>query len=83
LVFFFKIGAAPFHFWLPDVYEGSPNNVTAFFAIVPKIAFIGLLIRFIFDILIDISSFFEIIFYICAIFSMFIGSLAALQQKKK
>ena len=79
---FFKIGAAPFHFWLPDVYEGSPNNITAFFAIVPKIAFIGLLIRFIFDILIDISSFFEIIFYICSILSMFIGSLASLQQKK-
>ncbi|KDO15675.1 NADH dehydrogenase subunit 2 (mitochondrion) [Saprolegnia parasitica CBS 223.65] len=79
---FFKIGAAPFHFWLPDVYEGAPNNVTAFFAIVPKIAFIGILIRFVFDILIDISSFFEIIFYISAISSMFIGSLAALQQKK-
>ena len=79
---FFKIGAAPFHFWLPDVYEGSPNNITAFFAIVPKIAFIGLLIRFVFDILIDISSFFEIIFYICSILSMFLGSLAALQQKK-
>lgn len=79
---FFKMGAAPFHFWLPDVYEGSPNNITAFFAIVPKIAFIGLLIRFLFDIFIDISSFFEIIFYICSILSMFIGSLAALQQKK-
>ena len=79
---FFKIGAAPFHFWLPDVYEGAPNNVTAFFEIVPNIAFIGILIRFVFDILIDISSFFEIIFYISAISSMFIGSLAALQQKK-
>jgi NADH-quinone oxidoreductase subunit N len=79
---FFKIGAAPFHFWLPDVYEGAPNNITAFFAITPKIAYIGLLIRFIFDILLDISSFFEIIFYISSIFSMFIGALAALQQKK-
>jgi NADH-quinone oxidoreductase subunit N len=79
---FFKIGSAPFHFWLPDVYEGAPNNITAFFAIVPKIAYIGLLIRFIFDVFIDISSFFEIIFYICAILSMLIGSLSALQQKK-
>ena len=79
---FFKMGAAPFHFWLPDVYEGAPNNITAFFAIVPKIAFIGILIRFIFDILIDISYFFEIIFYICSILSMLIGSLGALQQKK-
>nr|YP_009327226.1 NADH dehydrogenase subunit 2 [Aphanomyces astaci]AOQ30600.1 NADH dehydrogenase subunit 2 [Aphanomyces astaci] len=79
---FFKMGSAPFHFWLPDVYEGAPNNITAFFAIVPKIAYIGLLIRFIFDVFIDISSFFEIIFYICAVLSMLIGSLSALQQKK-
>lgn len=79
---FFKMGAAPFHFWLPDVYEGAPNNISAFFAIVPKIAFVGILIRFMFDILIDISSFFEIFFLISAILSMFIGSLAALQQKK-
>ncbi len=78
----FKIGAAPFHFWLPDVYEGAPNNITAFFAIVPKISFIGLLIRLSFDIFTDISYFFEIFFYITAILSMFIGSLAALQQKK-
>ena len=44
----FKIGIAPFHFWLPDVYEGSPNSITAFFAIVPKTAFWALLIRFYF-----------------------------------
>lgn len=79
---FFKIGAAPFHFWLPDVYEGAPNNVTAFFAIVPKVAFIGILIRFIFDILIDISFFFENFFLVSALLSMFIGALASLQQKK-
>jgi NADH-quinone oxidoreductase subunit N len=78
----FKIGAAPFHFWLPDVYEGAPNNITSFFAIVPKIAFIGILIRFFFDIFYHISFFFEIIFYIIAISSMFIGALASLQQKK-
>ena len=78
----FKIGAAPFHFWLPDVYEGSPNNITAFFAITPKIAFIGILIRFYFDIFSDISFFLETFFYIIAILSMFIGSLASLQQKK-
>lgn len=79
---FFKMGAAPFHFWLPDVYEGSPNNVTSFFAIVPKIAFIGILIRFIFDVFVDVSSFFEIVFYTLSVLSMIIGSLSALQQKK-
>ena len=78
----FKIGAAPFHFWLPDVYEGAPNNITAFFAIVPKIAFVGVLMRFYFDIFSDISYFIEIFFYIIAIISMFIGSIISLQQKK-
>lgn len=79
---FFKIGVVPFHFWLPDVYEGAPNNITVFFAIVPKIAFIGILIRFLFDIFSEISVFFEIFFYITSFLSMFLGSLSALQQKK-
>ena len=78
----FKIGVAPFHFWLPDVYEGAPNNVTAFFAIVPKISFIGILIRFYFDIFSDISYFFEICFFTTSIISMFIGAISSLQQKK-
>ena len=78
----FKIGAVPFHFWLPDVYEGAPNNITAFFAITPKIAFIGILIRFFFDIFFHISFFFEVFFFITALLSMFIGSISALQQKK-
>ena len=79
---FFKLGAAPFHFWLPDVYEGAPNNITSFFAIVPKIAFIGILIRLFFDIFADISYFFEIFFYIISFLSMLLGSVSALQQNK-
>ena len=79
---FFKIGVVPFHFWLPDVYEGAPNNITAFFAIVPKIAFISILIRFFFELFYNISFFFELFFYITAILSMLVGSLSALQQKK-
>nr|YP_010394981.1 NADH dehydrogenase subunit 2 [Phytophthora cambivora]DAZ89418.1 TPA_asm: NADH dehydrogenase subunit 2 [Phytophthora cambivora] len=78
----FKIGASPFHFWLPDVYEGAPNNISSFFAIVPKIAFIGILIRLFFDTFFNISYFFEIFFYIIAFLSMLIGALSALQQKK-
>nr|YP_009547891.1 NADH dehydrogenase subunit 2 [Bremia lactucae]AZL92943.1 NADH dehydrogenase subunit 2 [Bremia lactucae] len=78
----FKIGAAPFHFWLPDVYEGAPNNISSFFAIVPKIAFIGVLIRIFFEIFFYISFFFEIFFYIVAFLSMTIGALSSLQQKK-
>ena len=78
----FKLGAVPFHFWLPDVYEGAPNNVSSFFAIVPKIAFIGILIRLFFDFFMPISYFFELFFYLISFFSMIIGSLSALQQKK-
>lgn len=78
----FKIGAVPFHIWLPDVYEGSPKNITAFFAIVPKIALIGLIIRLFFDIFNDISDFFESILYITSLTSILIGSLLSLQQKK-
>ena len=40
----FKLGGVPFHMWVPDVYEGAPNIVTAYFAIVPKIATLGILI---------------------------------------
>lgn len=45
----FKISAVPFHMWTPDVYEGAPTPVTALFAIVPKVAAIGVLMRLIFD----------------------------------
>ena len=78
----FKIGAVPFHFWLPDVYEGSPNNITTFFAIVPKLSFIGILIRLFFDVFYSISFFLEIFFYIVSLLSMFIGAISSLQQKK-
>nr|WGU20060.1 NADH dehydrogenase subunit 2 [Phytophthora sp. ML-2023a] len=78
----FKIGASPVHFWLPDVYEGAPNNVSSFFAIVPKIAFIAILIRLFFDIFFNLSFFFEIFFYIISFLSMLVGALSALQQKK-
>lgn len=45
----FKVSAVPFHMWTPDVYEGAPMPVTAFFAIVPKVAALGLLMRILFD----------------------------------
>lgn len=79
---FLKIGAAPFHSWLPDVYEGSPNNITSFFAIVPKIVLFSIFIRFFFDIFNDIFEFFESIFYFCSLLSIIIGSFVSLQQKK-
>lgn len=78
----FKIGAAPFHIWLPDIYEGAPNNITTFFATVPLIGFISILIRFFFDIFFFLSFFYETFFLIISFLSMLIGSLLALYQNK-
>lgn len=76
--FLFKIGAAPFHMWVPDVYEGSPTIITAFFSTTPKIALIGLLIR-VFDIeLINLKL--QQIFILIAILSLIISSFGALRQ---
>jgi|688.fasta_scaffold29183_3 NADH:ubiquinone oxidoreductase subunit 2 (subunit N) len=44
--FFFKLGLAPFHIWLPDVYQGSPSISTAFFALLPKIGFFVIFLKF-------------------------------------
>jgi len=80
--FLFKIGAVPFHMWLPDVYEGSPMSVTAFFAIVPKVVIISVIIR------LFLSAFYEIIgeinnlFIYSSILSMMLASIAALFQTK-
>ena len=48
LGFLFKLSAAPFHFWAPDVYEGAPTSVTAFFSIVPKVSIFGVFIKLFF-----------------------------------
>src|SRR5436853_6472638 len=45
----FKVSAVPFHMWTPDVYEGAPTPVTAFFSVAPKIAAIALFVRFLIE----------------------------------
>jgi proton-translocating NADH-quinone oxidoreductase chain N len=78
----FKLAAAPFHMWAPDVYEGSPTSVTAFFAIVPKIAIIGLFLRLFFYGFHDFIGEWQQILLFCSIGSMIIGAFGALSQKK-
>lgn len=78
----FKLGAAPFHMWLPDVYAGVPTSVTAIFAIVPKIAIFSVFLRLSLNIF--SNSFFvwnQILIY-SAIISIIIGTLSALYQVK-
>jgi len=78
---FFKISAAPFHFWSPDVYEGSPLSSTIIFSILPKIVIFSFLIRWVFSIS---KTFFLIkeLFFIIGILSVIIGALFSLKQKK-
>lgn len=76
----FKIAAAPFHMWAPDVYEGAPTSVTAFFALVPKIAALALLLRVTmgpFEHMVD--QWRQIVILLSAV-SMALGSIAAIAQ---
>ena len=77
----FKVSAVPFHMWTPDVYEGAPTPVTAFFSVAPKIAAMALFIRVMvgpfFGLLIEWR---QVIWFI-AVASMLLGSFAAINQK--
>ena len=76
----FKISLVPFHMWTPDVYEGAPTPVTAFFAIVPKIAAITILVRVTFSAFDNaITSWQQIIIFL-SLLSMILGSFAAIMQ---
>ena len=80
---FIKLSIAPFHFWSLDVYEGSPNTTTFFFAIIPKISLFVLLMRLcyisFYQIFVDD---FQIYFFALAVLSIFVGSLGGLEQRK-
>lgn len=76
----FKISAVPFHMWTPDVYEGAPTPVTAFFAAAPKIAAMALIARFIFGALGPAEGVWLQILAPVAVASMIWGALAAIGQ---
>lgn len=78
----FKIGAAPFHMWLPDVYEGVPTIVTAVYSIIPKIAIFALFVRLNMTLMYENNFFFSQILLYSAAFSIIIGTLGALYQSK-
>ncbi len=77
----FKISAVPFHMWAPDVYEGSPTSVTAFFAILPKIAALTVFIRILYVPFFNIIDQWQIIIVFLSIASMLFGAVAAIGQK--
>ncbi|HSF95329.1 MAG TPA: NADH-quinone oxidoreductase subunit NuoN [Thermohalobaculum sp.] len=76
----FKISAAPFHMWTPDVYEGSPTPVTAFFATAPKVAAGALFARVLFDGFGHAVAEWQQVLVFVSIASMFLGSIAAIGQ---
>ncbi len=76
----FKISAVPFHMWTPDVYEGSPTAVTAFFATAPKVAAAALFARVLFDGFGHAVEAWQQILIFVSIASMFLGAIAAIGQ---
>ena len=77
----FKIGAVPFHMWTPDVYEGAPTPVTAFFAAAPKLAAMALLVRTLLQGFPGIAAQWQQIIVFLSIASMLLGAFAAIGQR--
>jgi NADH-quinone oxidoreductase subunit N len=78
--FCFKISAVPFHMWTPDVYEGAPTPITAFFAAAPKVAGIAIFVRTTIVAFPEIASQWRQIVVFVAIASMALGAFAAIGQ---
>jgi NADH-quinone oxidoreductase subunit N len=77
----FKVSAVPFHMWTPDVYEGAPTPVTAFFAVAPKIAALALFVRFMIEPFGPLVGEWRQVIIFLSIASMVLGSVAAIAQE--
>jgi len=77
----FKVSAVPFHMWTPDVYEGAPTPVTAFFATAPKVAAIALLARVLYEPFGDLAPQWQQVIVLISLLSMILGAFAALGQQ--
>jgi len=80
--FLFKIGGAPFHFWSPDVYSGSPNIVTGYMAAVVKLSGLIAFMKLFTFVFRDASDVWVSALYVLAILTMFVGNLSAIRQVK-
>ena len=76
----FKLGAAPFHMWVPDVYEGAPTSVTLFVGTAPKIAAFGMLMRLLVDGMSGLRGDWIDMLTIVAVLSMGVGNIIAIAQ---
>jgi NADH-quinone oxidoreductase subunit N len=76
----FKLGAAPFHMWIPDVYQGAPTAVTAFVGSAPKLAAFGMAYRLLETGMGDLSQHWQMMLAVLAVLSLAIGNLVAIVQ---
>ncbi len=76
----FKVSAVPFHMWTPDVYEGAPTPVTAFFAVAPKVAALALFMRALVVPFLAVSADWQQIIIVISVASMLLGAFAAIWQ---
>ncbi len=76
----FKLGAVPFHMWVPDIYEGAPTSVTLFLSTVPKVAAVAMLVRILVDGLGAMHAYWADLFMVLAVLSIALGSVVALMQ---
>jgi len=76
----FKIAAVPFHMWVPDVYEGAPTPVTAFFSVAPKMAAIALFMRFLIEPFGAMLAEWRQVVAFLSVASMVLGAVAAIAQ---
>ena len=77
----FKVSAVPFHMWTPDVYEGAPTPVTAFFATAPKVAAVALMMRVLAGPFGELSAQWGQVIWVVAAGSMILGGFAAIGQR--
>ena len=76
----FKLGAAPFHMWVPDVYQGAPTSVTLFISSAPKLAAFAMAVRVLVDGLLPLIEDWQSILSLLAILSMAVGNIIAIAQ---
>lgn len=77
----FKVSAAPFHLWTPDVYEGAPSPVVALLSTAPKAAAFALLLRVVYEAFPSLHALWSPLLWVVAVLSMTVGNLAALRQQ--
>lgn len=76
----FKLGAVPFHMWIPDVYQGAPTAASLFVATAPKLGVFAVLLRLLVGGLLDLAPHWQLMLVVLAVCSLLVGNLAAIMQ---